>query len=104
MNNKPVILAAILAGTLAVSACTDLKPLEGQVAELRSSVERLSSENAQMKQAVDAATQSASQASQAAQAAATEANRANAAAQASQQCCDANTERMDRMFRRSVSK
>jgi hypothetical protein len=96
-------VAAALAA-LGSTACTDLKPLEGQVAELRSSVESLKSENASMKQAIDAASQSATQASQAAQSAASEANRAGAAAQASQQCCDANTERMDRMFRRSVSK
>ena len=104
MNNKHAFVAALLASTLATSACTDLKPLEGQVAELRSSIESLKSENASMKQAIDAAAQSASQASQAAQSAASEASRAGAAAQASQQCCDANTERMDRMFRRSVSK
>jgi hypothetical protein len=43
-------------------------------------------------------------ASQAAAAAQTTANQAATAAQTSQACCDANSEKMERMFRRSVSK
>ena len=66
MNNKPVILVTLFVAALGAGGCTDLKPLEGQMAELRSSVESLKSENASMKQAIDAASQSASQASQAA--------------------------------------
>lgn len=104
MNKKLPALVALLASAMLTGACTDLKPLEAQVAEMRSSIEKLNADNASMKQSIDAAAQAASQASQAAQSAANEANRASAAAQTSQQCCDANTERMDRMFRRSVSK
>ena len=104
MNNKIPALAVILVGTVLTSACTDLKPIQAEIAGLRSSIEKQNSENATLKSSIDAAAQAASQASQAAQTASAEANRATAAAQASQQCCDANTERMDRMFRRSVSK
>ncbi len=71
---------------------------------LRTAIERQNSENATMKSSIDAAAQAASQASQAAQAASSDASRATAAAHTSQQCCDADTERMDRLFRRSVSK
>lgn len=102
--NKKLSVLAVLLGTVLTTACTDLKPIEAQVAELRTAIERQNSENATMKSSIDAAAQAASQASQAAQAASSEANRATAAAQTSQQCCDANTEKMDRMFRRSVSK
>lgn len=103
MNKKLPLLALLLATTV-TTACTDLKPIQAQIAELRTAVERQNSENATMKSSIDAAAQAASQASQAAQAASSDANRAAAAAQTSQQCCDANTERIDRMFRRSVSK
>jgi murein lipoprotein len=104
MNKKTPAFAVLLLGTAFTSACTDLKPIQAEIAELRSAIEKQNAENATLKSSIDAAAQAASQASQAAQSASAEANRATAAAQASQQCCDANTERMDRMFRRSVSK
>jgi methyl-accepting chemotaxis protein len=104
MNNKLPALAALLLCVGATTACTDLKPIQADIAQLRSAIEKQNSENATLKSSIDAAAQAASQASQAAQSASAEANRATAAAQTSQQCCDANTERMDRMFRRSVSK
>jgi methyl-accepting chemotaxis protein len=104
MNKKLPALAALLVGVGAITACTDLKPIQADIAQLRSAIEKQNSENATLKSSIDAAAQAASQASQAAQSASAEANRATAAAQTSQQCCDANTERMDRMFRRSVSK
>ena len=60
MNKKlPATLALLASATLA-GACTDLKPLEAQVAELRSSIEKLNADNANMKQSIDSATQAAS--------------------------------------------
>ncbi len=57
--------------------------------------------NCAMADAANAAAQSASSTASGAQSAA---NQALAAAQASQSCCDATNEKIDRMFRRSISK
>jgi len=40
MNNRFPALVVIPTGTALASACTDLKPIQAQVAELRSSVSK----------------------------------------------------------------
>ncbi len=57
-----------------------------------------------MKSSVDSASQSANQAQQAAQRASGTANQALALAQANQKAIDATNEKLDRMFRRHLSK
>ena len=56
------------------------------------------------KSSADAANAAAQSASSTASGAQSAANQALAAAQASQSCCDATNEKIDRMFRRSISK
>lgn len=95
---------SIIAASLLAVGCTDLKPLQAQVDELKSQVSRLDTSVAGMKASSDTATTDARAAAQSAAAAQTAANQALAASQASQSCCDATNEKIDRMFKRSVSK
>ncbi len=97
-------LFAIMAAALLASGCTDLKPMQAQIDDLKSQVARVSSDTSALKASSDAAAADARNANQSAAAAQSAANQALAAAQASQSCCDATNEKMDRMFRRSVSK
>jgi hypothetical protein len=102
---KPhVPMLAVLTAAMLAAGCTDLKPLQTQIDNLRSQVERNSADTAALKAGSDAAAADARSASQNAAAAQATANQAMSAAQASQSCCDATNEKMDRMFQRSVSK
>jgi hypothetical protein len=105
MYMKSAILkVAAAAAVVTLAGCTDLKPLQAQVDDLKSQVGRLQSELASAKSAADSANSTAQSANQAASGAQSTANQALAAAQASQSCCDATNEKIDRMFRRSISK
>jgi hypothetical protein len=102
------IKIAALAVVAALAGCTDLKPLQAQVDDLKAQVGKLSSDGAAHSaadaaafRAGSAATASAAQAAAAAQ---STANQALAAAQAAQSGVDATNEKIDRMFKRSVSK
>jgi septal ring factor EnvC (AmiA/AmiB activator) len=95
---------SIMALSLLATGCTDLKPLQAQVDDLKTQVARLRTDATGTKTAADAAANDARTASQAAAAAQTAANQALAAAQTSQTCCDTTNEKVDRMFKRSVSK
>ena len=94
----------LLVSVLLVAGCVDLKPLQQQVDDLKTQVSRNESNAAAMKSAVDSAAADAAKANQAAAAAQSSANQAVTASQASQSCCDATNEKIERMFRRSVSK
>jgi len=105
------IKIAALAAVAALTGCTDLKPLQAQVDDLKSQVSKLSSDVAANKTSTDAAAraaatagQSATQANTTAGAAQNTANQALAAAKAAQAGVDATNEKIDRMFKRSVSK
>jgi hypothetical protein len=98
----PVI--AVLTMSMLAAGCTDLKPLQAQIDNLKSEVARNSADTAALKASSDTNAAEVRTASQSAAAAQSAANQALAAAQASQSCCDASNEKMDRMFRRSVSK
>ena len=87
-----------------LAGCPDLKPLQAQVEDLKAQVSKVQSDLSSAKSAADSANSAAQSASQAASGAQSTANQALAAAQASQTCCDATNEKIDRMFRRSVSK
>jgi ubiquinone biosynthesis protein UbiJ len=99
---------AALAALAVMAGCTDLKPLQAQVDDLKSQVGKLSSDGAANKAAADASSTSAAAAaaaaSQSAAAAQNTANQALAAAKAAQSGVDALNEKIDRMFKRSVSK
>jgi outer membrane murein-binding lipoprotein Lpp len=95
--------AVALVFTMA-AGCTDLKPIQAQIDDLKSQVSKLSTDQASLKSAVDSASRSAAAAQTAAQQAQSKADSASAAAQANAQCCEATNEKIDRMFKKSVSK
>jgi hypothetical protein len=90
-----------LAGT---TACTDLSPLQAQVDDLKQQVTRISSDEVILKSAVDSSAQTASRALSAAEHAQNRADAAASAAQAAQQSCDAVNDKIDRMFKKALSK
>jgi hypothetical protein len=98
---KMAAAAVVVAG---LAGCTDLKPLQAEVDALKGQVSKLQSDLSAAQSAASSANSAAQSASQAASGAQSTANQALAAAQASQSCCDATNEKIDRMFRRSVSK
>jgi murein lipoprotein len=99
-----VTAAAAVAVMVGLAGCTDLKPLQAQVDDLKAQLAKVQGDTAAAKSAADSANSAASSAGQAASGAQSTANQALAAAHASQSCCDATNEKIDRMFKRSVSK
>jgi hypothetical protein len=99
-----VKVAAAVAAVAGMVGCTDLKPIQAQIDDLKAQVAKTSSDLAGAKSSADSANSAAQSASQAASGAQSTANQALAAAHASQSCCDATNEKIDRMFKRSVSK
>jgi uncharacterized protein DUF3359 len=99
-----VTAAAAVAVMVGLAGCTDLKPIQAQIDDLKSQTAKNASDVAAAKSAADAASSAAASAGQAASGAQSTANQALAAAHASQSCCDATNEKIDRMFKRSVSK
>lgn len=93
-----IVLSSALAG------CTDLTPLQNQVKDLQSQVARLSQEQAATKSSADAAAGSAREATNAANGASSKADQALALAQSDKQSIDDINEKMERMFRRRLSK
>ena len=96
--------AASAAPRVMLAGCQDLKPLQADIDNLKQQVSRLNADLAAAKSSADAANAAAQSASSTASGAQSAANQALAAAQASQSCCDATNEKIDRMFRRSISK
>ena len=96
------LIAAMAAG------CTDLKPIQTQIDDLKSQISKVNSNAAAHQASDDAKFKSAADASasaaRAAAAAQSTANQALAAAKAAQSGVDATNEKIDRMFKRSVSK
>lgn len=86
------------------TGCTDLKPLQAQVDDLKQQVAHISSDQSSLNAAVDNAAHTASSALSAAQQAQNSADSAASAAQAAQQSCDATNDKIDRMFKKSLSK
>lgn len=103
MNKFPAIISLTLA-SLVAAGCVSTKPLQAEVDALKTQVSRLETDHAALKTASERTAADVQAASQAAAGAQTTANQAAAAAQTSQTCCEANSEKIDRMFRRSVSK
>jgi phage-related minor tail protein len=103
MKSAVLKVAAVAAFTM-LAGCQDLKPLQADVDNLKQQVSRLQADLSAAKSSADAANAAAQSASSTASGAQSAANQALAAAQASQSCCDATNEKIDRMFRRSISK
>jgi outer membrane murein-binding lipoprotein Lpp len=99
-----VLKVAAVAVVAGLAGCQDLKPLQADIADLKSQVAKLQSDVAAAKSSADQANSTAQSANQAASSAQSTANQALAAAQASQSAVDATNEKIDRMFKRSISK
>jgi len=103
MKSAIGIKVAAVALVAAMAGCTDLKPIQAQIDDLKSQVGRLTSDLAAHKADRTDANAAAAAASAAASAQAS-ANQALAAAQAAQSGVNDLNEKVDRMFQRSVSK
>jgi hypothetical protein len=110
MNKAIIVKLAAAAVVVGLAGCTDLKPIQAEVDTLKSQVATLQSglaahvadktdANAAAKADADAMA-----AAKAAAAAQSTANQALSAAQAAQAGVDATNEKIDRMFKKSVSK
>ncbi len=104
-------VGAVALSVVFAAGCVDLKPLQAEVDTLKTQVAKLQGDHASMMSAAnanaaaaDGAARAAAAAQQAASAAGAKADQALAAATTSQQCCDATNEKIDRMFKRSMSK
>jgi len=100
-THKTLVAVAFVA---LVTGCASTKPLEADVATLKTQVSTLQGEVDTLKRNDATTAQAATEAQRNAQAAASKADQALAAAQASDQKIAETNEHMDRMFRRSVSK
>jgi len=102
---KNTISTAIKAGVAAVflisaSGCVSQKLVD----EIKATADKAVQDAAAAKAAADSAASAAASAKSAADSAQSAANQALQGAQASQACCDATNEKIDRMFKKSVSK
>ncbi len=104
MKTQSLVSAAAVMLVAGLAGCTDLKPLQMEVTDLKSQVAKLQSDSQAARTAADQAGTAAHSAEAAAGAAQSTANQALAASQSSQQCCNDTNEKLDRMFKRSVSK
>jgi len=111
MNKAILVKLAAAAAVVALAGCVDLKPLQAQVDGLKSNQAAIQTELAANKAEDDRTAAAAAKASadaaaaaSAAAAAQSTANQALAAAQAAQSGVDATNEKIDRMFKKSVSK
>ncbi len=104
MKCASVVTAAAAVAVMGLAGCTDLKPIQAQIDDLKAQVAKVGGDASAAKSAADSANSSAQSAGQAASGAQSTANQALAAAHASQSCCDATNEKIDRKFKRSVSK
>jgi murein lipoprotein len=104
MKCASVVAAAAAVAVMGLAGCTDLKPIQAQIDDLKAQLAKAQGDASGAKSSADAANSAAQSAGQAASGAQSTANQALAAAHASQSCCDATNEKIDRMFKRSVSK
>jgi hypothetical protein len=102
---KNTISTALKAGIaacfmIAASGCVSQKTVD----EIKATADKAVQDAAAAKAAADSAASAAASAKSAADSAQSAANQALQGAQASQACCDATNEKIDRMFKKSVSK
>ncbi len=99
-----LIASASVAATLMATGCTDLKPLQAQVDDLKSQIGKVSAQATAGESQARAAADAARSAAVSAQHAQSTADTANAMAKQNQQAIEGINEKIDRMFRKSVSK
>ncbi len=102
---KNIVSTTLKAGVAALalaaaSGCVS----QASVDEIRATADKAVQDAAAAKAAADSAAAAAQSARSTAESAQSAANQALQAAQASQACCDATNEKIDRMFKKSVSK
>ena len=97
-----VLVAA--AATVALAGCVSESKFNEHVASSDAAIKAAAQEAAAAKAAADSAGAAASAAANSANSAASAANQAMQAAKAAQACCDANSEKIDRAFQKSMGK
>jgi murein lipoprotein len=93
-----------VACAVAFAGCTDLKPIQAQIDDLKSQVVRLQSDTAKASSDAAAAHSAATAASSAASGAQSTANQALAATQTNSTHIEELNEKIDRMFKKSLVK
>ncbi len=105
MTVSTTLKASIAAAcVLAFAGCTDLKPILAQIDDLKSQVSKLQSESQANAAAAAAAMSAAQSAQSAASGAQSTANQALSMSQQNSTAIEAINEKIDRMFKKSVSK
>src|ERR1700732_2267041 len=105
MNLTTTLKVSLAAAcVIAFSGCTDLKPIQAQLDDLKSQVSKLSPQIASAESQANGAAGTAQSAAAAAQHAQSTADTANATASKNQQAIEAINEKINRMFKRSISK
>lgn len=93
-------LGAVAATLVLATGCANTTAMD----EVKATADRAAADAAAAKSAAEAARSAADRASQMASSAQSTASQALSAAQGAQSCCDANRERLERMFQKSMSK
>jgi outer membrane murein-binding lipoprotein Lpp len=105
MTFTPSLKASVVAAcVIAFAGCTDLKPIQAQIDDLKSQVSKLQSDTAKALSDAAAAHSAAASAASAASGAQSTANQAVAMGQSNSTAIEALNEKIDRMFKKSVSK
>jgi outer membrane murein-binding lipoprotein Lpp len=99
-----VKVAAAVAVVAGMAGCVDTKPLQADIDSLKSQVAKLQADVAAAKSSADQANAAAQAASSSASQAQNTANQALAAAQKAQEDVATLDEKINRMFKRSISK
>ncbi|MFO1393431.1 MAG: alanine-zipper protein [Steroidobacteraceae bacterium] len=94
----------VAAAAVALAGCVSQSKFDEYVAQNDAAVKAAAQEAAAAKAAADSANATASNAASTANAAQNTANQAGQAAKAAQACCDANSEKIDRAFQKSMGK
>ncbi len=100
---KTLAVAAMVAALGISSGCSNSE-IRALVEEAKATADRAAADAGAAKAAADAAAASADEAKRMSSNAQSTANRAAQAASEAQSCCAANTDRIERMFRSSMSK
>src|SRR6202035_2145029 len=93
-----------VACVVAFAGCTDLKPIQAQIDDLKSQVSKLQGDTAKASSDAAAANSAAASAQSAASGAQSTANQALSHSQSNSTAIAAINEKIDRMFKKSVSK
>ena len=93
-----------VACVVAFAGCTDLKPVQAQIDDLKAQVSKLQGDTAKASSEAAAAQSAATAAQSAASGAQSTANQALLTGQSNSTAIEAINEKIDRMFKKSVSK